>query len=77
MVETDTKELSAVEKAEQAAARLEAANKKAEDILARQIVEGKSQAGEPQQEKKEESATDYARRIEKGELTDEERAAKD
>lgn len=65
-----------LEEAEKAAKRLEAANKKqeelldrAEDLRAREIISGTGEAGQ-KPEKKEETPEEYAQRISEGKLKD-------
>jgi len=59
----EVKEKTMIEKAEAAAARLEVANTKAEELLARQIISGHAAAGKPEEKKEEESAQDYTKRV--------------
>jgi len=76
MVEVDKEVNQAVDRiaqAQMAADRLEKANKdfeevikKMESIATRQILGGKSSAGEPMVEKKEETPTEYAKRMLRG-----------
>jgi hypothetical protein len=68
-VEDKPKELSMIDKAElaakklnEASERMEKANARAEEILARQLLSGRAEAGQPSQ-KIEETPKEYTKRI--------------
>ena len=71
------KDLSLIEKAEEAATRIEKANvemqeliQKQEKLITHEVLAGKSEAGKPAEEKKEESPVEYAERIKKSKWSD-------
>ena len=66
MEETKSAEELLVERAEAVAKKLEEENRKAEKLLTRQALGGKSDAGASQPPPKEETAQEYAARILKG-----------
>lgn len=61
-------EQNPIERAEAAAARLEAANAKAEELAARALLGGRSDAGKEPEKPKPLSDQEYARRALAGEL---------
>lgn len=73
MVDEEVKTVDLIAQAQAAAERLEKANMKHEELLknmtlleSRKILGGKSQAGEPEPEKKEETPSEYAKRMLRG-----------
>ena len=57
-----------VKRAEDAASRLEAANKKADEIHSRNVLSGKAEAGQPEVKPKPETPQEYAKRIIRNEI---------
>lgn len=73
--EQPTKELSLIERADLLAARLEKANvqsqellKKQEEMLSRELLGGKSEAGKQEEKKPEIDPREYAKRALQGQL---------
>lgn len=73
MVDDEGKALDMIAQANLAAERLERANKVHEEIIkrmevmeSRKILGGKTEAGEPEPEKKKETPLEYARRMVRG-----------
>jgi len=66
--ETSTTEISPIAKAEAILKRIEEENRRAEDILSRSLLSGKSIAGQAPEKAKEESPQEYRDRILRGQI---------